>query len=100
LYPVTPLDVLVFHPKATLCCGAVPEPVSDSTEGELEALLVRVMLAVEVPATVGVNATWNGTVLPAGMVTGNAIPLTENWDPLTPREDTITGPLVALRVPV
>jgi hypothetical protein len=57
LYPDTPLDELVFQPKETLCCGAVPEPVSDSTVGELVALLVNVALADELPETWGVNAT-------------------------------------------
>jgi hypothetical protein len=57
LYPATPLDVLVFQPRETLCCGAVPEPVSDSTAEELDALLVNVALADELPETWGVNVT-------------------------------------------
>jgi hypothetical protein len=57
LYPSTPLDVLVFQPRETLCCGAVPEPVSDSTAGELDALLTNVALADELPETWGVNVT-------------------------------------------
>jgi hypothetical protein len=57
LYPATPLDVLVSQPKDTLCCGAVPEPVSDSIDGELDALLINVALADEVPEAWGVNVT-------------------------------------------
>jgi hypothetical protein len=78
LYPTTPLDVLVFHDSPTLCWGAVAVPLSDCTVGELAALLTKVTFDEAAPAVCGANATWNETLLPAAIVTGNEIPLTEN----------------------
>jgi hypothetical protein len=78
LYPMTPTDVLVFHPKFTLCCGAVADPVSDSTEGEFAALPANVTFADADPVLCGANVTANATLLPAAIVTGSEIPLTEN----------------------
>jgi hypothetical protein len=49
--------VLVFQSKDTVCCGAVPEPVSDSIAVEFDALLINVALADEVPEAWGVNVT-------------------------------------------
>lgn len=72
------LDVLVFHPRATLCCGTVPEPLRVCTAGELEAVLTNVRLADAAPEALGANATWKEMLFPAAMVTGNAIPLMEN----------------------
>jgi hypothetical protein len=78
LYPATPLDVLVFQDKLTLCWGEVAEPLRDSTVGELEALLTNVTFDDAVPAFWGVNATWNERLLPATIVTGSEMPVTEN----------------------
>jgi len=100
LYPTTLLDVLAFHARATLCCGGgVPEPLRDCTVGELEALLANVTFADAVPEAWGANVTWNETLFPAAIVTGREIPLTENSDPFTPTDDTVTGALLALSVP-
>ena len=98
LYPTTLLDVLVFHPRETLCCSSAPDPVSDCTAGELEALLANVTFAEMAPAAFGANVSWNETLFPAAIVRGNAIPLTENCDPLTPSDVTITGALLAVSV--
>jgi hypothetical protein len=78
LYPATPLEVLVFHPRETLCGGAVPDPVSDCTLGELAALLTNVAFADAAPVAVGVKVIWNEALLPAGMVIGSESPLTVN----------------------
>src|SRR5579864_477647 len=99
LYPTTPLDVLVFHPRLTLCCGITPDPVTTSTEGELAALLAKVTFAEALPEVCGANVRVNGTLLPAAIVIGKLSPLTENCDPLTPSDDTVTGALLALSVP-
>jgi hypothetical protein len=88
--------VLVFHPKVTLCCGGAPDPASDSTT--LPALLTKVTLADAAPETVGAYVTANEALLPVAIVTGSEIPLTENCDPLTPTDDTVTGALLAVRV--
>jgi hypothetical protein len=50
LYPITSLEVLVFHDRATLCWGAVAVPLSDCTVGELAALLTNVMFEEAAPA--------------------------------------------------
>jgi len=100
LYPTTSFDELWLQVSATLCCGAVAEPLTDSTVGELEALLTNVTFAVALPEVVGANVSWNETLLPAAIVSGSDRPFAENCDPLTPTDDTVTAVLPALRVPV
>jgi len=52
-----------------------------------------------VPEAWGANVIWIETLFPAAIVTGREIPLTENSDPFTPTDDTVTGALLALSVP-
>ena len=99
LYPTTLLDVLAFHVNETLCCGAnVPEPVTDCTVGVLEALLRKLKFPDAVPVACGENITEKERLLPAGIVTGNVSPLRENSDWVTVADETVTGPLLAVRV--
>jgi hypothetical protein len=100
LYPTTSFELLALQTNATLYCGAVAEPIKDSTVGEFEALLTNVTLAVALPELVGANVSWYDTLVPAAMVSGSNMPPTENCDPLTPTDDTVTAVLPALRVPV
>ena len=62
------------------------------------ALLAKVMFADAVPDACGVNVTVKGAVLPAASVTGKESPVTENSEPLTPAEDTVTDAVLAERV--
>jgi hypothetical protein len=57
--------------------AATPVPDRVSVAGELEALLMKERLPVELAAVSGAKVTVNGTLCPAGIVTGNAIPLSE-----------------------
>lgn len=92
------VDVLGDQFSATLCWGAVPDPVTDCAVGPFEALLPKVTFADAEPVACGANVTENDIVYPAGMVTGNAIPLKANCDWLTVADDTVTGPLLAVKV--
>jgi hypothetical protein len=94
------LVLLGLHASATLCCGAVAEPLKDSTVGEFEALLMNVTLAVALPEVAGANVSWYEILLPGEMVTGSGRPLTENCDALTPTDEMVTEVLPALSVPV
>jgi hypothetical protein len=101
LYPVTVDVVLAVQERATLCCGAaVPEPLTDSTIEVLVALLAKLMFADAVPDACGVNVTVKDAVPPAAIVSGKDIPLTENSEPLTPADDTVTGAPLAESVAV
>src|SRR5689334_12211707 len=98
---MTPCEILAVHERLTLCCaGGTPVPVSDSTVGELEASLRKVMLPDTTPFPDGVNFTVNCTCWPAGIVTGKLIPLSEKAEPLTVPDDTVTSATVAFKVPV
>jgi hypothetical protein len=100
LYPTTSFELLALQPNATLYCGAVAEPLKDSTVGEFEALLTKVTLAVALPELVGANVSWYDTLLPAAIVSGSDKPPTENCDPLTPTDEMVTAVFPALSVPV
>ncbi len=93
------LDVLALHVNETLCCGAdVPEPVTDCPVGVLEALLRKLKFPDAVPVACGENITEKERLLPAGIVTGNVSPPKENSDCVTVADETVTGPLLAVRV--
>lgn len=71
--------MLAFHDKLTVCvCGAVPVPVADACVVEGEELLVKVSVALAAPTLCGLKVTVNGTLCPAGIVTGSDNPLTLN----------------------
>src|ERR1700685_779051 len=101
LYPLMFCDVLAVHERLTECCGGgVPLPVKVSTVGEFEALLVNETLPEAAPVAAGVKVTVNCTCWPAGIVTGNEIPLTAKAEPFKVSEDTVTLSPLAVSVPV
>jgi len=63
-------------------------------------LLAKETFADAVPDACGVKVTLKEAVLPAASVRGKDRPLTENSEPLTPAEDTVTGAEVAESVAV
>ncbi len=101
LYPTTLLDERAFQFRVTLCCaGAVPAPLKDSATEPLTALLAKVRVAEVLPDTFGANVTPNETLCPEAIVSGKEIPLNENSVPIMPGEDSVTEPLLALKVAV
>lgn len=78
--------------------AGIPVPPTESTAGELEALLTNEIEPEAVPAACGVNVTVNGTLLPAAIVVGSEMPLRANSGLLRLTEDTVTLPPVALSV--
>ena len=101
LYPTTLLDELAFHFRVTLCCaGPVPEPLKDSATEPLTALLANVRVAEALPEACGANVTPNEILCPEAIVSGKEIPLNENSGPVLRAEDTVTEPLLALKVAV
>ena len=66
----------------------------------MKALLMKARLAEAVPEACGEKMTLNEAVLPAAMVRGSEIPLTLNSELFPPIDETVTGALLALSVPV
>src|SRR5258708_9982501 len=76
--------------RFTLCCGgATPVPVRFSA-AELAAELASESVAAAVPEARGTKVNVNGALCPAAIVTGNAIPLSENSESVTLAEETVT----------
>ena len=101
LYPTTLLDELAFQFRVTLCCdGAVPAPLRDSATEPLTALLAKVRVAEVLPDAFGAKVTTNETLCPDAIVSGKEIPLNENSVPVLRAEDTVTEPMLALKVAV
>jgi hypothetical protein len=76
LYPATG-DEVAFQDSATLCVpvpDCTPDPLNEAV-AELDPLVTKARLPVDVPAACGVNETVNGTLCPADNVTGKLIPL-------------------------
>src|ERR1041385_2843753 len=96
LYPEMLGDVLAFHDRLTAC---VPVPFSVSVVVVGCALLVKVSTALTAPDTCGLNVTVNGTLWPAGIVTGNERPPTLNTELFEIAAVTVTLAPLALRVP-
>ena len=70
------MEVLGFHKRLTLCCGAgVPLPVKDSITVLLDAWLTKDALSEAVPVAVGLKVTVSNALWPAAIVSGNAGPL-------------------------
>ena len=63
-------------------------------------MLTKARLAEAVPDACGEKMTLNDAVLPAAIVRGKEIPLTLNSELFPPIEETVTGALLALSVPV
>ncbi len=99
MYPTTPVLVLGFHDRLTMCCAAaLPLPVSASVMG-LAALLANDNEAVAVPDACGWNVTVNVADLPAANAIGNVTPLTTNSVLELVIDETVTGEPVAVSVP-
>jgi hypothetical protein len=64
--------------------AATPVPVKEIVNVGFEALDVMVTLPLTAPVAVGENNTLKLALWPAVSVTGAAMPLTVNPDPLTP----------------
>jgi hypothetical protein len=93
-------DVLASHDKFTEYVGdAVPVPVRASVEVEGCASLVTVSVALAAPAVVGLKVIVNGTLCPAGMVTGSDRPLTVNSELFVLAAVTVTLAPLAVRFP-
>ena len=93
--------MLAVHDRSTVCVGAgVPVPVSVSVVVDGWALLVKVSVALAVPATSGLKVTVNEAFWPAGMVSGNERPPTLNTELFVVAAVTVTLAPVAVRVPV
>ena len=85
--------------RFTLCCGgAAPVPVKVST-AEFEALLVNELIPETLPDICGVKVSVNGTLCPDAIVSGKAIPLSENSALVTVAADTLTLDPLALKEP-
>ena len=90
-----------FQLRPTLCCVAcVPVPVHCSFPGEFDALLRNDTLPLAAPELCGANVTVNEALCPAGMDTGNDMPVTENPVPFQLALETVTLFEVAFNVPV
>ena len=79
-----------------MCTAAVPFPLSDCTVGEFDALLENVSVPFTCPVACGVNVTVKSAVSPAGIVTGQVIPLRVNAPLLKTQLLTVTLVPVAL----
>ena len=74
--------------------------MSDSLAGEFAALLTKDIVPVAAPELVGAKRNVIGTLCPAGMVTGNAIPVIVNSELVVLAEETVTLDPAALRLAV
>lgn len=74
----------------------MPTPVSDSTVGELAALLVNDSDPETVALAVGLKATLYDTLCPAGIVNGKVAPSRTNCELLLASADTVTLAPLAL----
>lgn len=101
LYPTTFADVLGFQLSVTLCCeGGVPVPLTPRIPGVFEASLTMLRLPEAAPDADGVNVAVNDAEVPAAMVRGRVMPLTENSLLVVAIEDTVTELPDAFRVPL
>src|ERR1700690_76251 len=76
----------------------MPVPVSDSTVGELAALLVNVIFADDAPVPWGGNFKVKGMLCPAARVKGNDTPLKEKSALVVVAEEIITLAPAAAKV--
>jgi hypothetical protein len=76
----------------------VPVPETDCTTVPLVALLRKLTVPETVPAVCGAKVTSKETLVPEAIVSGKEMLLTEKAAWLTPAEEIVTGPFVALRV--
>jgi hypothetical protein len=76
----------------------IPIPVKETEIGELEALLVIERLPEIVPSEAGEKLTVSVDELPALIVAGNVIPLSENAEPATEVAETVRSALPELLI--
>src|ERR1035441_9760401 len=89
-----------FHESETVCCcTATPTPVRVWLAA-FPALLTYDSAALAAPEDCGVKVSVIGTLCPAGIVTGNEIPVNENSAFDTLAEETVTVAPLALRLAV
>ena len=93
-------EVLASHERLTEYAGAeVPVPVTVTCVDGVSASLVKVRIPLTDPVAEGVKVTVNGTLWPAGTVTGNESPLTVNSGLLLLTAVTVTLSLLAFKLP-
>jgi hypothetical protein len=93
-------DVLASHDKLTEYVGAAaPVPVKASVVVEVWALLIKPSVALAAPVASGVKVTVNGTLWPAGIVTGSDNPLTLNAELFVLAAVTVTLAPLAVKLP-
>lgn len=93
-------EVLPFQDRFTECVdAAVPFPLSACVVADCCALLMKVSVALALPATGGLKVTVNGTLWPAAMVVGSDIPPTLNVVLLELAPVTVTLPPLAVSFP-
>ena len=95
-----PDEVLPAQDRFTECVDAsVPVPLSASAIVDGTALLVKLSVALALPATCGLKVTENGTLWPAAIVVGSDSPPTVNVVLLEVAPVRVTVPPLAVRVP-
>ena len=77
----------------------MPDPLTATVPGVLEALLTKLSVALAEPVADGVNLAVNDAVPPAEIVMGRVMPLTENSELVVPTDVIVTAEPVALIVP-
>lgn len=78
----------------------MPDPLTASVAGVLDALLAKLKVADALPEALGVNVAVKDAEVPAAIVTGSEMPLTENSGLVVPIDDRVTLAPEALTVPV
>lgn len=92
------MPLLAFQVRVTVCCCAVPVPLSDSVVCGVAALLVKDNVPETVALAVGVKDTLNEELCPAGIVKGKVAPCSTNCELLLASEVTVPFAPVALKV--
>ncbi len=100
LEPSTTLPTASVEGEILSCpATAVPVPVRVSVEVEGWALLVTVNVALADPTAVGLNVIVNGTLCPAGIVTGSDSPLIVKAELFVLAAVTVTLAPLAFKLP-
>ena len=103
LLPTATLPKLTDDGVTVSCpCWVVvmPVPLTASSVGEFEASLEKEIFSEAVPEPSGENVSTKFALLPAAMVIGNEMPVTENGGATDGGDERVTLAPLALRVPV
>ena len=93
-------ELLAFHDKLTVWVDAVvPVPVRVAVVVGSWALLVKVNVAVAIPAVIGLNVTAKEALASDAIVIGRETPLTVNTELFVLTAVTVTLPPCAVSVP-